>query len=155
MRAHYLQHVAFEGLGSIAAWLRGAGYTITGTKLFEDPLLWPDIDAIDLLIAMGGPMSVNDEDRFAWLVREKRFIRRAIDAGKPVLGVCLGAQLIASAMGAQVYRNGDREIGWFPVMDAAPSRGAGFRFPPSVEVLCFVLYALRFNLCAIALSRIA
>ena len=79
-------------------------------------------------------MSVNDEGEFPWLAPEKQLIRDAIQSGKAVLGVCLGAQLIASAMGARVYRNHVKEIGWFPVQ-RFPSIGTStFRFPPSVEV---------------------
>ena len=63
MRAHYFQHVEFEGLGSIASWLEAAGYKITNTRLFESAN-FPDLKKIDLLVVMGGPMSVNDEDDF-------------------------------------------------------------------------------------------
>ena len=133
MRAHYLQHVPFEGLGSMESWLEAAGYTITVTRFFESAVL-PAVAEIDLLVVMGGPMSVNDELDNPWLVAEKRFIRAVIDAGRPVLGVCLGAQLIASAMGARVYPNPVKEIGWFPVRDTAPAVAPVFRFPPSVEV---------------------
>jgi GMP synthase-like glutamine amidotransferase len=83
---------------------------------------------------MGGPMSVNDEDDFPWLVSEKQFIREAINAGKPVLGICLGAQLIASAAGARVYRNSVKEIGWFPIYGTSSEDGAIFSFLPSVKV---------------------
>lgn len=136
MRAHYLQHVAFEGLGSIAPWLKEAGYKISSTRYFEAPVL-PEPEEVDFLIAMGGPMSVNDEIQFPWLSEEKAFIREAVLAGKPVLGVCLGAQLIAAAMGARVYSNRCREIGWFPVR-AVPITDKllfrVFRFPPAAEV---------------------
>ncbi len=134
MRAHYLQHVPFEGLGSIEPWLQAAGYEITCTPLYETTAL-PAIDEIDFLIVMGGPMSVNDEDEFRWLPSEKSFIRNVIDSGKPVLGTCLGAQLIASAMGARVYKNPVKEIGWFPVQGVlAPTGASSFRFPASTEV---------------------
>lgn len=133
MRAHYLQHVPFEGLGSIASWLGSAGYVITNTRLFETTEL-PDLRDIDLLVVMGGPMSVNDEKEFSWLGQEKQFIRNAIDTGKPVLGVCLGAQLIASALGARVYQNHCREIGWYPVQGIPPAGESIFRFPPSATV---------------------
>jgi GMP synthase-like glutamine amidotransferase len=89
MRAHYLQHVPFEGLGSIEPWLKRFGYEISHTPFFESGEL-PDINELALLIVMGGPMSVNDESRFPWLLKEKRFIRLAIEQRKPVLGVCLG-----------------------------------------------------------------
>ena len=133
MRAHYLQHVPFEGLGSIRPWLLDAGYKITSTKLFELSE-FPDIAAIDLLIIMGGPMSVNDDSEYPWLSVEKDFIRSAIGANKPVLGVCLGAQLIASTMGASVYQNHTKEIGWFPVEGAKKGPASLFNFPPSSRV---------------------
>jgi GMP synthase-like glutamine amidotransferase len=133
MRAHYLQHVPFEGLGSIEAWLESNGYEITNTPFFESAEL-PDITRIDLLIVMGGPMSVNDENVFPWLILEKQFIRSVIESGKPVLGICLGAQLIASAMGAKVYRNSAKEIGWFPIQCVSPIGGSTLGIPPLVEV---------------------
>ncbi|UFS69948.1 type 1 glutamine amidotransferase [Geomonas sp. RF6] len=132
MRAHFLQHVPFEGLGYIGTWLEGAGAQVTGTRFFAgEPL--PELEGIDLVVAMGGPMSVNDEAAFPWLAAEKAFVREAVERGTAVLGVCLGAQLIASSLGAAVYRNAQREIGWFPV-SATPSAGA-FRFPEEAVVL--------------------
>ncbi len=133
MKAHYLQHVPFEGLGSIEQWLIKRGYQISNSKLFESSTL-PDPGQLDFLIVMGGPMSVNDEDQFPWLIQEKRFIRRAVDSGMPVLGICLGAQLIASAMGAPVYQNSEKEIGWFPVQGISPKENDTFRFPASATV---------------------
>jgi len=133
MRAHYLQHVPFEGLGSIAPWLEAAEAEVTRTRLFTgEPL--PDLAALDLLVVMGGPMSVNDEATLPWLVAEKRFIRTALEGGIPVLGVCLGAQLIAAAVGARVYTNREKEIGWFPVTAVPSTDPSVFRFPPSLEV---------------------
>ena len=132
MRAHYLQHVPFEGLGSIRPWLTAAGYQLTATRFFESGVL-PALDDVDLLIVMGGPMSVNDEDRHPWLRTEKRFIRQAVTRGKPVLGVCLGAQLIANAMGARVTPNPHKEIGWFPVQGVSSPDRAVFRLPPSMD----------------------
>ncbi len=136
MRAHYLQHVPFEGLGSIEPWLNAAGYAITGTRFFASAVL-PRPREIDFLIAMGGPMSVNDEFEFPWLAAEKALIRETVQAGKAVLGVCLGAQLIAAALGARVYPNSHREIGWFPVQAVPPPIAAPypvFRFPQEAQV---------------------
>jgi GMP synthase-like glutamine amidotransferase len=133
MRAHYLQHVPFEGLGSIEPWLKAAGFEITNTRLFESAKL-PDLKKIDLLVVMGGPMSVNDEETFPWLISEKRFIREAIHLETPVLGICLGAQLIASTMGARVYRNRVKEIGWFPIYGTLSNDASFFSFPQSMNV---------------------
>lgn len=132
MRVHVLQHVAFEGLGSIEDWLAARGAVISYTRFYEEPSL-PDLADIDLVIALGGPMSVNDETDLPWLVAEKRFVSEAIAADKAVLGICLGAQLIASAQGARVYPGPQKEIGWFPIFAAEPQNGA-FRFPQEATV---------------------
>ncbi len=133
MRAHYLQHVPFEGPGSIGPWLESAGYRVTVTKFYESTSL-PHPSQIDLLIVMGGPMSVNDEERFPWLRLEKQFIRQTIKSGKAVLGICLGAQLIASTLGESVYPNRRKEIGWFPVQGIPSEDDHIFHFPPLIEV---------------------
>ena len=132
MRAHYLQHVPFEGLGNIGPWLEAAGCEVSGTRVFESAD-YPDLTALDLLVVMGGPMSVNDEADHPWLVEEKQFVRRVIEAGKAVFGVCLGAQMIASALGSRVYPNAEKEIGWFPVHRVGAGDGT-FEFPPSLKV---------------------
>jgi GMP synthase-like glutamine amidotransferase len=132
MKAHILQHVPFEGLGSIAAWLE-ARQAITGYTRFFEAYNLPLLDSIDLIIIMGGPMSVNEEDKLPWLAREKQFIRNAVARGIPILGICLGAQLIANAIGASVYRNPVKEIGWFPVR--AVSAPSGYlRLPKELTV---------------------
>ncbi|MBN2041573.1 MAG: type 1 glutamine amidotransferase [Spirochaetes bacterium] len=133
MRIHYLQHVSFEGPGYIADWANDHGHSISCTRIFESEKL-PDHDMIDLLVIMGGPMSVNDENKFPWLASEKKFIREAINAGKSVLGICLGAQLIASAMGSSVYKNDQKEIGWFPVYRSLQAYDSSFEFPESISV---------------------
>src|SRR5688572_8821838 len=133
MRAYVLQHVPFEPLGHIEQWLTRAGAHIATVELFASQPL-PAVADVDLLIAMGGPMSVNDEREYPWLVAEKRLIRDAIEAGRPVLGVCLGSQLIASALGARVYPNHVKEIGWFPVTATHDGSQDVFRFPPSLQV---------------------
>ena len=136
VRAHYLQHVPFESPGSILAWLEQHAASVTSTRLFEAHRL-PAVDDFDLLVVMGGPMSVNDEGEHPWLITEKRLVRDAIDAGRAVVGVCLGAQVIASAMGCRVYRNAEREIGWFPISgaEAPPPHIAGsLRWPEELTV---------------------
>ena len=143
MRAHYLQHVPFEGLGSIESWLQNTGYEITSTHFFNGDVL-PDIEEFDFLIVMGGPMSVNDELEHPWLVSEKKFIRKTIGAGKPVLGICLGAQLIANALGGKVFSNLEKEIGWFPIEAVESENAFLFRFPKAMEV--FHWHGETFNL---------
>lgn len=132
MKVHVLQHVANEGLGSIATWLENAGAIVSFTHLYADDRL-PSPNNWDLVIALGGPMSVNDEAVLPWLITEKQFLRDVMQQGAAVLGICLGAQLIANALGARVQPNGEKEIGWFPVMRV--ENGADvFVFPDSTEV---------------------
>jgi GMP synthase-like glutamine amidotransferase len=114
MKIHYLQHVPFENLGNIQKWAENRNYSITKTLLYKDPK-YPPLSDFDWLIIMGGSMNVNEEKRYSWLVEEKIFIRKAIDAGKIVLGICFGAQLIADILGGKVYKGIHKEIGWFEV----------------------------------------
>lgn len=141
-RAHYLQHVPFEGLGSIEAWFQDNNYAISCTRFFENPVL-PKVEEIDFLVIMGGPMSVNDEQELPWLVTEKQFVKKVIQAGKPVLGICLGAQLIANTLGARVFANDAKEIGWFPIY-SVPAPEHCFSFPQATEV--FHWHGETFNL---------
>jgi GMP synthase (glutamine-hydrolysing) len=114
MRIHYFQHVPFEGLGTIQQWIESQGHSLGVTQFFRNST-FPKIEDIDLLIVMGGPMGVYDKNKFPWLIKEKEFISEVIGKNKKVLGICLGAQLIASALGAKVYPNTQKEIGWFPL----------------------------------------
>jgi GMP synthase-like glutamine amidotransferase len=114
MKLHFLQHVPFEGLGIIADWAKDKKIPISRTAFFLNEAL-PDITSFDLLVVMGGPMGVYYEDKYNWLKPEKELIKKSIFAGRAVLGICLGAQLIAGALGAMVYKNSNKEIGWFPV----------------------------------------
>lgn len=123
MRIHWFQHVPFEDLGCIAPWLAGHGHTTVCTRWFAGGPA-PAADDIDALVVMGGPMNVDEEQLHPWLAAEKKLIRAVIDAGKPVLGICLGAQLIARALGAGVTRNAHTEIGWFDVSLDAAARDA-------------------------------
>lgn len=112
LRIHYFQHVPFEGLGSIEGWCSENRHTLSSTQFYENQEL-PDLQELDWLIIMGGPMGVNDEKKFSWLASEKEFIKKAIEANKTVIGICLGAQLIAQITRANVYKNKEKEIGWF------------------------------------------
>ena len=114
MKLHYLQHVPFEGLGSIASWAKARRIQISRTRLFAGEAL-PSANEIDLLVVLGGPMGVYDERDHPWLIREKGFLKQAINSGTRILGVCLGAQLIADVLGGRVYPNDHKEIGWFSI----------------------------------------
>ena len=132
MRIHVLQHVPFEGLGSILPWAESRNATVSTTRFFDSPSL-PDLRHFDLLVALGGPMSVNDEVGLPWLVEEKRFVRESIQAEKSVLGICLGAQLMACSLGSRVQPGAHKEIGWFPVFGSGQG-GSSFSFPERTEV---------------------
>src|SRR5690606_41801416 len=110
LRIHCLQHVPFEGLGCIADWIKEKNHSLTISRLYLHDK-FPETAAFDWLIIMGGPMSVYEEEKYPWLTKEKLFIKKAIDEGKTVTGICLGSQLIATALGAAVYPNGEKEIG--------------------------------------------
>lgn len=116
MRVLAFQHEAFEGLGALAPWFEENGADVRTVPQFEphDGSL-PDPSDIDLIIVLGGPMSVHDTVRYPWLVGEKRYIRAALDKRRPMLGICLGAQLIAEQLGADVTNNQHSEIGWWPI----------------------------------------
>ncbi len=113
MRIHYFQHVPYEPPAYIEKWAEKKGYSIKGTHFYKNDL-FPDFSSFDLLVVMGGPMGVYDEDKYPFLRKEKVFIENAIRLNKKVLGICLGAQLIAEVLGARVYKNKEKEIGWFP-----------------------------------------
>jgi GMP synthase-like glutamine amidotransferase len=123
-RMHFIQHVPFEGMGYIETFAVSNGFMVSGTRVYEkNP--FPETDAYDWLVIMGGPMGVHDERIHPWIIDEKKCIERAIHGDKKVLGICLGAQLIAIVLGAKVYANPVKEIGWFPVTLTGHARTAG------------------------------
>ncbi len=115
MHIHSFEHVPFEGLGMIQGWIEKRNHTFKKTAFYLPSPMFPNLADYDALIVMGGPMGANDETEYPWLRTEKQHIRDAIEAGKLVLGVCLGAQLIASSLGSCVLPHKYKEIGWFPV----------------------------------------
>ncbi len=115
MRIHAFEHAPFEGVGCIGDWARDRGHYLRSTLLYNSEQL-PNPDEFDWLIIMGGPMGIYDEHQFPWLKEEKVFIKKAVDANKTVIGICLGSQLIANILGAKVYKNPQVEIGWFDVI---------------------------------------
>ena len=120
MRMAVLQHVEFEGPAAVADWALGRGVPLRLFHLHRDTPL-PSLSHFDMLTVMGGPMSANDEAQLGWLRPEIGLVRQAIAADKTVFGICLGAQIIAKALGARVYPGSAKEIGWFPVERTAGS----------------------------------
>ena len=114
MRILILQHIACEPAGVYEDILVDKGASIHRVEIDEGQQL-PDWRAFDAILAMGGPMSVNDGDTLPWLVAEKRLVREAVLAGKPYWGVCLGVQLLAASLGARVYVGVRPEVGILPV----------------------------------------
>lgn len=120
MKALAIIHVDFERPAMIGEYLENIGYTvkiINAEKIAEYRE-----ENYDTLIVMGGPMNIYDYDIYSWLKDEKEFIKQAIDGGKKVLGVCLGAQLIADVMGEKVYKNTEKEIGWFDIKKVSKNK---------------------------------
>ena len=153
MRIHYLQHVYFEDLAYIETWANNNNHTVSKTLLYEGQSL-PILDDFDFLVIMGGPMNIYEEDVYPWLIEEKAFIKKAIDNDKIVLGICLGAQLLADVLGGLIYKNSYKEIGWFNVnltdtgttsalFNGFPKsfvsyhwHGDTFDLPPACKLLC-------------------
>lgn len=144
-RIHYLQHVPFEDPANITVWAGGHGHAITGTRLFcDDPL--PAVDSFDFLVVLGGPMNVEEHGRHPWLLDEKRLIGQAVERGKSVLGICLGAQLAAAVLGAEVKRNPNKEIGWFPVSLTDDAKTSGPFCDLPLEFMAFHWHSDTFDI---------
>lgn len=114
MQVHFIRHVPFEELGSFQALFNDESLRLSFTNLWEIPI-YPEIDQIDLLIILGGTMGVNDDDKYVFLKSEKEFILKAIQADTKIIGICLGAQLLAHLLGGAITQNNLSEIGWFPI----------------------------------------
>ncbi len=109
------QHVPYEPLGTLDPLLKAAGFRIRYVNFGRDPHQRPTPDKYAALIVLGGPMNAHQIDTYPNLATEVDVIREAVDSGMSVLGICLGAQLLAKALGGRVSRNAEREIGWYDV----------------------------------------
>jgi len=114
IRIHYIEHDPDEEIGYIRTWASRRKHSLAGTLLPAGGEL-PEVNSFDCLVIMGGAMNVYQDAEYPWLVTEKKLIESAIRQGKIVLGICLGSQLIASVLGAAVFPNRYREVGWYPI----------------------------------------
>ncbi len=134
MQVLAFRHAPLEGIGSIAGALDRRAIAWRAVDLYRNPEDLAEIENAAGIILMGGPMSANDD--LPWIPREIAVIRQAIEGGIPVLGICLGAQLIARALGSRVYPNAVKEIGWAPLHWTAAAHGdrlfAGLPDPETV-----------------------
>jgi GMP synthase (glutamine-hydrolysing) len=129
-----LQHAAFEGPGLITTWAATYNHRVSVHHLYRgDPL--PAPDDFDLLVVMGGEMNIYQYRDWPWLKPESAFIASMLAQGKKAIGICLGAQLIADALGARVFQNAEHEIGWFPIMWTDEARAAFPGLPAASTVL--------------------
>ena len=142
LKVHYFQHIAGEGYGSCYQFLKQHHAKISATEFFALPVdrpldieALPHVEDVDLLIIMGGTMSVNDEANYPWLKVEKRWLRRYLSMGKPAIGLCLGGQMIANALGAAVRRNEKQELGWTGVRKVNHVPEACFELPAQFNVM--------------------
>jgi GMP synthase-like glutamine amidotransferase len=118
MRIHIIQHVPFEGPAKLGELLQSTGATISFSYLFENTS-FPSVKTVDRLVVLGGPMGVHDASEYPWLELEIQFIQEVLrERRKKILGICLGAQLIAHALGSEVVKNPQKEIGFFPTYRA-------------------------------------
>ncbi len=109
------QHVPFEPLGTLDPLLKEAGFRIRYVNFGREPKQRPDLDRYEALIILGGPMNADQIHTYPNLITEVDIIREAVERDMGVLGICLGAQLLAKALGGEVSRNEIREIGWYDV----------------------------------------
>jgi GMP synthase (glutamine-hydrolysing) len=134
MRIAVFQHAAFEGPGQIGVWADQRGHSMVIHHLYEREDL-PHLDDFDLLLVMGGEMNVYQYRQWPWLKPEREFIQLTLKAGKPVVGICLGAQLIADSLGARVTQNPMHELGWLPITWTKEARAEFATLPVTATVL--------------------
>ena len=122
-----IRHVHFEDLGSLEPALRDAGYQIRYVDAGLDDLASLEALAPDLLVSLGGPIGAYEDELYPLLTDELRILESRLKAQRPTLGICLGSQLMARALGARVYPSGIKEIGWAPVTLSPAGRESPFR----------------------------
>jgi len=119
-----LRHLAFEDLGLLEPWLRSRGWRIHYYDMGVDELWTLDLNQVDVLFVLGGPINAEDDDRYPFLTEEIELVRERLASQRPLLGICLGAQLMARALGARVRPMGAKEIGFGPVALTPAGKGS-------------------------------
>lgn len=151
----FLEHIDFETPALLLDWAKKENFEYERLFLYDNSCIsFPDLESFDILVVMGGPMNIYEVDSYPWLKEEKTFIKRCISKNKKVLGLCLGAQLIADCLGAKIVRNANQEIGFFPLsltkagkqssffknfpnnFHAVHWHGDTFEIPENAELLC-------------------
>jgi GMP synthase (glutamine-hydrolysing) len=140
------QHVAAEPLGTLDPLIRRRGHRIRFKNFERHPGAQLDVDRYRGLVVLGGPMNVEDHPQRPHLANEMRAIEKMLGQGKPVLGICLGAQLLAHVLGAQVSRNATPEIGWYPLQKTADGLADPVLAPLEPETPVFQWHGCRFDI---------
>jgi GMP synthase-like glutamine amidotransferase len=122
-KALVIQHAATEGPGTIAPALRRFGLETHYVRIFKDERVPREVEGYHALIVLGGPMGVYEEAKYPFITDELYLVEKTLKAGLPLLGICLGAQVLAAAAGARVYRGRKKEIGWYPVRLTTEGQG--------------------------------
>jgi GMP synthase-like glutamine amidotransferase len=145
MKIHVLQHSPINTLGTIEEYAKIKHYPLESTRFYEvkSP---PELDSFDLLIIMGGPMEIYEYEENPWLRDEKDFIKQAVEAGKPLLWICLCPQLLADILVSRVYENRSIEMGWFPVRAAVQEKEPDFLKRMPEEITVFHWHSRTFDL---------
>ncbi|HZU64170.1 MAG TPA: glutamine amidotransferase [Novosphingobium sp.] len=130
-----IRHVPYEGVAGFRAPIEAAGYVVDRIDVADPAFSSLDLAEPDLLIMMGGPMGVYESDRHPWIACQLRRLQRRLAADRPTLGVCFGAQMIAAALGAKVYKGPAKEVGFHPVQLRAEAEGGPLRHIAEVPVL--------------------
>lgn len=137
MKILVIMHVASEGPGTLGTFLESAGAEVRTAHLYSGDKLPSEPVGFDAIVTMGGPMNVYEEDKFPFLRRETILLRNAIDGNLPVLGICLGAQMIAKARGARVIKSPAKEVGWGKIVLTEPAKSDSLfaGIPNTLDVL--------------------
>ena len=137
MKVIVIMHVESEGPGSLGTYLESVGAEALTVRLYTGDRLPSDLSGFDAVVSLGGPMNVYEENQFPFLKEETDFLKQAVEADLPVLGICLGAQMIAKAVGAPVVKSPNKEVGWGSVTltDRGKDDTLFKGLPPVLEVL--------------------